>query len=29
MSDIREPERIIEAQQLANKNKSAKNLKNK
>ncbi|KAL4097898.1 hypothetical protein QTP88_022598 [Uroleucon formosanum] len=29
ISYIREPERIIEAQQLANKKKSAKNLKNK
>lgn len=29
ISDIREPEKIIKAQQLANKKKSAKNLKNK
>lgn len=29
VSDIREPERIIDAQQLHNKNKSAKKLNNK
>lgn len=29
VSDIREPSRIIEAQQLNNKNKSIKNLKKK